>query len=154
VHRSFMSEIWLRPNRRILGIGLVFPALATLVGVALICQKVAWPWPIVLVICGAAMDGLVLWQMFLPRLARGADDLLVYLRTGRPLRLPIEYAECFFLAKAAGQLTTARGDLPIRNLVMRVAERAADYQNSADKAVFGNWSEGYINFYGTWCEPL
>ncbi len=125
-----MREIWLLPNRRIFALGMVFPVVVTLLGLMLIWQKWGWIWGLALSVAGLSLALLIAWQMSVPRLAHRGGELLVYLRVGRPLRLPLEFVECFFLSSGAGQITTARGDLPVRNLVLRIAERATEYQSS------------------------
>jgi len=149
-----MREIWLLPNRRIFALGMVFPGVVTLLGLMLIWQKWGWIWGLALSVAGLSFALLIAWQMSVPRMAHRGGELLVYLRFGRPLRLPLEFVECFFLSSGAGQITTARGDLPVRNLVLRIAERATDYQSSGARTTYGSWADGYINFYGIWCEPL
>jgi hypothetical protein len=117
-------------------------------------RSVAWPLGWALLIAGLLIVGLLAWQMMVPRLASQHGDLLVFLRAGRPIRLPLEFVECFFLSSGSGQVPAPGGDLPVRNLVLRVAERAVDYQNCKVKSALGSWADGYITFHGAWCEPL
>jgi hypothetical protein len=149
-----MRETWLRTNRRILYLGMIFPGLAIFIGLLLMWLKAALPWTVALVGLGILMASLIAWQLSVPRLAYSSEELLVYLRIGPPFRLPVEFAECFFVSSGAGHVSISRGDLPIRNLVMRIAERATDYQHFAGNMPFGSWSDGYISFYGAWCEPI
>ncbi len=37
---------------------------------------------------------------------------------------------------------------------MRIAEKAKEYQQRDVKSALGKWDEGYVTFYGAWCEPL
>ena len=60
----------------------------------------------------------------------------------------------FFSWQRSGELATPQGEVPVRNLVLRVAERAVEYQEREVANVFGSWSRGYITFHGVWCEPL
>ena len=74
---------------------------------------------------------------------------------GQPFRVPVEIVECFFLGAGVGQLPGAAGkEIPLRNLVMRLAEKATDYHHREVKAAFGRWDDGYVIFHGAWCEPL
>jgi hypothetical protein len=153
--RHPMRETWLRTNRRILGLGMIFPTVGLAVGLWLLWLK-SPVWQIGLTVIGfsAVAIALLAWQMTVPRLAGDEGELLIYLRPGRPIRLPAEFAECFFLSSGAGKLATPHGDVPVRNLVMRVAERAVEYQERTVTPVLGSWSQGYITFHGAWCEPL
>lgn len=47
---------------------------------------------------------MLLYQMRLPRLAYQADELLVYLQSSRPIRVPIEVVELFFGTRELVQL--------------------------------------------------
>ncbi len=79
----------------------------------------------------------------------------VFICAGRPLSVPVEIVECFFLGAGVGQLPgTAGKDIPLRNLVMRLAEKATDYHHREVKSAFGRWDQGYVIFHGAWCEPL
>jgi hypothetical protein len=150
-----MRETWLRSNRRILWLGMLFPAVGLAIGSWMLWQK-SPTWQIGLAVVGLSVIGIAVlsWQIAVPRLANDGGELLIYLRTGRPIRLPAEFAECFFLSSGSGQLATPRGNVPVRNLVLRVAEKAVEYQARAVNTVFGSWSQGYITFHGAWCEPL
>ena len=150
-----MRETWLRSNRRILWLGMLFPAAGLAIGSWMLWQK-SPTWQIGLAVVGLSVIGIAVlsWQIAVPRLAGDCGELLIYLRAGRPFRLPAEFAECFFLGSGSGQLATPQGEVPVRNLVLRVAERAVEYQEREVAAVFGSWSRGYITFHGVWCEPL
>lgn len=104
---------------------------------------------------GLVLFGLILPQLARPRLAYDQGDVLVYLRSGRPFRVPVEKVECFFMGAGVGQLPGAAGqEIPLRNLVMRLAEKATDYHHRAVKPAFGRWDDGYVILHGAWCEPL
>ena len=45
-------------------------------------------------------------------------------------------------------------EVALRNLVVRLAEKATDYHHRDVKAAFGRWDDGYIVLHGAWCEPL
>jgi hypothetical protein len=156
-----MQETWLRTNRRILALGMILPGALILGGLlaVLAAQRGTAMW-IFYIAWAAAALGVVLVvllapQMFRPRLAYADGEVLVYLRAGGPLRVPVEIVECFFLGAGVGQMPGEAGkEISLRNLVMRLAEKATDYHHRDVKAALGNWDGGYIIIHGAWCEPL
>lgn len=94
-----------------------------------------------------------------PRLGYRHGELLVYLRVGRPLRVPIEVVEAFFLGQgpALGAHPGARGDSagPVAaSVVVRLAEAARAWHRRDVREVLGSWKDGYITVRGLWCEPI
>ncbi|HEY2883322.1 MAG TPA: hypothetical protein VGJ15_12830 [Pirellulales bacterium] len=156
-----MPEIWLRANRRVLLLGMILPFVLVAIGLipslALGDRAEVWLRAVGWIACGI---GLVLFvviaaQLRSPRLAYADGNLLAYLRSGQPFRVPIESVECFFFGTSAGQIASpSGGDLPVRNLIIRIAEKAADWQSREFKPVLGRWADGYITIFGAWCEPL
>jgi hypothetical protein len=152
-----MNEIWLRANRRALWMGLLAPG--SLAAVALACvffgsgplRVLGWAG----VVVAGCVVGLILWLMRQPRLAYQPGYMLVYLRLGPPIRLPIEVVECFFLGSGPIKLTD-HIDAPYRavGLIVRLAEKAAEWADRPVKPALGRWHEGYILIHGAWCEPL
>src|SRR5690349_2728496 len=129
-----MHEIWLHTNRRLLLLGMILPVALIVIGLIVLATKpldaaaglqiVGW----FLLGGGAFLFAIFAWQFRLPRLARTDGTLLVYMRMGPPFRLPVEIVECFFLGTGGAQLPGKGGDdVPIRNLVIRLAEKAVDY---------------------------
>jgi hypothetical protein len=107
----------------------------------------------------AAFGGLILvllfWQTRQPRLAYEAGHLLVFLRSGPPIRLPVELVQCAFLGVGPTQLPGSSGaGLRSANLVLRLDEKATVWHEVEIKPALGRWSEGYITIHGAWCEPL
>ncbi len=108
-----MQETWLRTNRRILLLGMILPAVLILGGliVAVVGQSGGISWfnyvGFAVAASGLALLAILLAQMNRPRLAYAEGEVLVYLRAGRPIRLPVEVVECFFLAAGVGQLPGA-----------------------------------------------
>ncbi|MCC7086348.1 MAG: hypothetical protein IT427_15205 [Pirellulales bacterium] len=156
-----MQETWLHTNRRILLLGMILPA--ALVGIGLVVsivkpldaaaglQIVGW----VLLGIGLFLFVIFGWQFRLPRLAYADGALLIYLRMGPPFQVPIEIVEAFLLGTGGGQIPgTAGRDVPMRNLVIRLADSAVDFHRRQVKPALGRWEDGYITIYGTWCEPL
>ena len=155
-----MRETWLKANRRVLLLGMIPPIVLVAVGlIPLAAMPSAERW-IRYAAVGAAVVGLLLLalieiQMRLPRLAYCDGELFVYLAGGGPLRVPIEIVQCFFLGSGAGQIPGSRGSrIGVRNLTMRLDEKATDYHHRNAKPALGRWEDGYIVIHGAWCEPL
>jgi hypothetical protein len=156
-----MAEIWLRTNRRALLLGMILPAVLIAVGllVALdhVIDNATWGRIVGWAIAGG---GLLMWiliaiQMRFPRLAYADNRVLVYVQSGEPIGVPVEWVECFFLGSGTGQVPGRDGNsLAVRNLMMRIAEKAIDYQEREVKAALGRWEGGYVTIHGAWCEPL
>src|SRR5262245_29276069 len=129
-----MHEIWLHTNRRILLLGMILPAVLVVIGLIVLVTKplsaAAWLLVVVLISFGLGLYLLSIFtlQVRLPRLAYADGNLLVYLRMGSPFHVPTEVVECVFLGTGAGQIPGKSGEeLPVRNLVIRLAEKAVDY---------------------------
>src|SRR5262245_38781233 len=126
-------ETLVRPNRRAISVGLALPALIALVGLALAFgswegsgwqRGIGWG----LAVFGLLLVGLLLWQLRQPRLAYASRHLLFYLRSGPPIRLPVELVQCAFLGAGPTQLTGPAGaKLRSSNLVIRLDEKATEW---------------------------
>jgi hypothetical protein len=155
-----MQEVWLRPNRRVLGLGMIAPAIFTIIGVALFFTARSNENTLVQVLGAAfALMGLILIAIaaiFLrtPRLAYAPNELLVFLRVGPPYRVPISIVECVFMGKHAASLPGGGAPVPVQGVVIRLAEKATDFHNRHAKPALGMWADGYITVHGAWCEPL
>ena len=92
-----MRETWLRSNRRILGLGMIFPAAGLTVGVWLLWLK-SPDWQIGLTVIGlsAIAIALLAWQMTVPRLASDGGELLIFLRPGHPISIAGGIRRMFF----------------------------------------------------------
>lgn len=88
-----------------------------------------------------------------PRMAVQDHNLLVFLRLGAPLAIPLSKVECVFLGRPETQLTLGQRNRMV-SLVIRLAEAATDYKAREVKPSLGRWEEGYITIHGAWCEPL
>jgi hypothetical protein len=156
-----MNEIWLHTNRRILLLGMILPAALVLIGLVVLGMKpldsATWlqvlGW--IFLVLGLFLFAILAIQLRLPRLAYSNGSLLVYLQMGPPFQVPAKVIECFFLGAGGGQIPGKSGDdIPVRNLVVRLAEKAGDYHRREVKPALGRWEDGYITIYGAWCEPL
>jgi hypothetical protein len=156
-----MHETWLNTNRRILLLGMILPAALVVIGLIVVVAKpldaagwlqiVGW----ILVGVGLFLFAILALQLRLPRLAYTDGTMLVYLRMGPPYRVPLETVECFFLGTGARQIPgKGNEETPVRNVVVRLAEKASEYHERQVKPALGRWEGGYITIYGAWCEPL
>ncbi len=110
---------------------------------------------VALAIVGLAGMGLVARHAWLPRLAYADRQLLVYLESGQPYRVPIEVVEGFLLGQGPTMLPGKQYQhTEARTLVIRLAESATDWADRETKPALGRWCGGYITLRGTWCEPL
>jgi hypothetical protein len=117
----------------------------------LIITGLAW----LLIVLGTILTAYQLLWLKTPRLAHTTDQLLVYVRGLRPIRVPIDLVECFFLGQAPSLIVTPEGkSVENRTVVVRLAERAREWHRRKIRRALGQWCDGYITLRGTWCEPL
>lgn len=154
------SETWLRPNRRILAFAAVLPAVVLLIGAALLAAPVGGAARVWLRVIGGVMaagstTGLLflLWQAGQARLACDGRRLLVNLGTARPVAVGLEFVEGFLLGQGPAFLP-GREQAEVANVVVRLAERAAEWERVEVNRLLGSWCGHYITIRGTWCEPL
>lgn len=161
------ADVWLRGNMRpvlglaaavtIIGAGLtaaVFLAGGPTLGKWLVCGSWIVATGFVAALAAAAMR---------PRLVHRVDSksdnvLEVRLAPGAAHAVPLDVIECFFMGSQRLEPADAvADDQPthrVGTLVMRVAERAEDWQARPTFAPWGTWQDGAIVFDGRWCEPL
>jgi len=154
-----MTEVWLRPNRRVLLFALVPVGIMGGIGYWL---QAAATTTTVLGVVGWGVVGLavflcvgLIYQCYRPRIAFRNGHVLFYLRTGRPISVPVDVVEAFFLGQGAAHLpATAEDSAESMNLVARLSQREEQWQRRDVKPALGRWCEGYVTIRGTWCEPL
>jgi len=152
-------ETWLLPNRRALVLALLLPAGLVLSGIALAAfLGFSWPWRAVgwlLMLVGTPVVLVLAGQLLRPRIAYRHGRLLLYLRAGKPIAVPIEVVEGFLLGQSDAHLPgRGGGDAESLNLVLRIAERAEAWQRCNAHPALGSWCDGYVTVRGTWCEAL
>src|SRR5260221_5423816 len=154
-----MPETLLRPNLRAIYVGMVLPAATMIVGLA----PALGPWQAeswlrgvgwTLAAFSALTLALLLWQTRQPRLAYEAGHLLIYLRSGPPIRLPVELVQCAFLGTGPTQLPGRSAGPRSANLMLRLDEKATDWHAIEVKPALGRWSDGYLTIHGAWGDPL
>jgi hypothetical protein len=94
-----------------------------------------------------------------PRLERVGGCLRVRLSPTAVEDVPLDAVECFFQGSnpidRSGEPTCGgHAAFRVNTLVMRLAERAADFSKRATFTPWGTWDDGYVVFDGRWCEPL
>lgn len=156
-----MTEPLLLGNRRI---GSFFAGLAV-VGIALgigcyLTASGPFKW---FALAGCLLSALLLipsiWICLFPRLAISDDELLVYLRSGSPFRVPLDAVEVFFIGQGA-----VKGEEPghphgyqgavAANVIVRLAEAATEWKQRDVNQPLGVWADGYITLRGLWCENI
>ncbi|MGE0759762.1 MAG: hypothetical protein AB7F89_08035 [Pirellulaceae bacterium] len=155
------QEVWLKSNWRVAAaLGLV-PTLIASVGTWMLWSSPApvWRWlGIVLIGLAGLILGWLVWAARRPRLAYRDGELAVFLTGLRPIRVPIELVECFFLGQGPSLLPMpARGESggpQTTTLIVRLAEAATEWHHRDVRVRCGHWCEGYITIRGTCCEPL
>jgi hypothetical protein len=157
-----MFEVWLRPNRRILAVAALLPALGFVAGTALLMLARGNGDRVSLQVVGGviavvSLFGLafLLWQTRQPRLACDGRHLLVNLGTPRPIRVPLDVVEGFLLGQGPSFLPGRQLEqAEVANVVVRLAERATEWERVEVNRQFGSWCGHYITIRGTFCERL
>jgi hypothetical protein len=156
------GEAWLQTNRRALFLGMIMPGLllAAAAGGLVWCLMTGQhPGMLLVLLLLAAvplwMMGELLYASSYPRIGYHRGYMLVYLEPTRPTKVPIEIVECFFLGQGGSELPKLHGREPeTQNVVVRLAESAAEWKHRDVRPAFGHWCEGYITIRGSWCEPI
>jgi hypothetical protein len=153
-----MQEVWLRSNRRVLALGLipglVISGAASVLWFSPLGSGLRWFAGLMLFV-GLALVVIVVRQFVKPRVAYSDGKVLFYLRTGRPIAVPVGFVEAFFLGQGPAYIPgTIEDSQETVNLVARISQKAEDWQRVEVKPALGRWCEGYVSIRGTWCEPL
>jgi hypothetical protein len=159
---SAMPETWLRTNTRLFWVAAVWPVLFALAGLPLVTGlfgmlQSSWLCGLGWLMLGFAGCGLsfLAWQARRPRLSREGAFLLVYLRGGAPIRVPLNVVEGFLMGQGPSFLPGQRGSgAVVKTIVIRLAESAAEWAQLEVKLEFGSWCGHYVTVRGTWCEPI
>ena len=158
-----MVEILLRCNRRIaallIGVSVLIVAAGGIMMVQAHVAGFAWIIGLAIMLLGTAWIAFIVWIARQPRLAIDGQELLVYLHAGRPLRVPLDIVEVFFLGQgpATGNDVRQPADydgIVAANIVVRLAEAAKDWHRRDVNVALGVWQDGYITVRGLWCESI
>lgn len=156
---SDRREVWLRGNLRpVVGLAILVGVAAGAGALAASAAGTA-PWLAWAVAAGGGLVAAVLAAVGCvaarPRLARCGETLEIRLAPTTVERVPLAVVECIFrgtepLAGGAGEQPRFR----VGTLVVRFAERAAEWSSRPTFRPWGTWSEGHAVIDGRWCEPL
>lgn len=151
-----MPETWLKSNQRALLFAMAFPFAALVFGGLAAWLVAGWIRiiAIVVIVLATCALGILFLMLRRPVLAHDSDHLLVFLNSGEPERVPIEFVEFFF--RGEGPVSPEGDDESANaaNIVVRLAERAEDWKHRDIKSSLGHWCDGYITIRGMWCEPI
>jgi hypothetical protein len=158
-----IDEIWLRGNLRpVVWLAASAAVLAaSLIALAAIGGASRPWWLIVAACCGIAgfFVGMLAFAAARPRLQRVGGCLRIRLSPTAAADVPLDAVECFFqgsnpIARSGEPTCGDHAAFRVNTLVMRLAERAADYSKRETFTPWGTWDDGYVVFDGRWCEPL
>lgn len=152
-------SVWLRGNHRLVQLAGTGTGLAA--GVVLVCGLLngvpAWSrWlGLGLAIPTLAISTATLFFAQGPRITCDGKFLLLKLGGPRRFTVPLEFVECFLPAKESTAMVGTDPDrVSVRNIIIRIAERATAWQGRPVHPWFGRWCEGYVTISGLWCEPI
>ena len=161
------ADVWLRGNMRpVLGLA----AVVALIGAAVTAGSYfaggptvgRWIVSVYWIVAAGLVAALAAAAMR-PRLvhrvdSKSANVLEVRLAPGAAHAVPLDAIECFFMGsqrlEPEGAVAYDQPTHRVGTLVMRVAERAKEWQARPTFAPWGTWQDGAIVFDGRWCEPL
>lgn len=155
-----MTEIWLQANRRPYFAPLVLSVVTAVISGFM--ASTPWTvkhggflkWWIAAIVAASAAVSLWLASRR-PRIAFDGRRLLLRVRTGSPVEVPIELVEGFLLGKGPTFLN-GRDDYRTETttLVVRIAERAEEFRKVETNVRVAAWCGHYCTLRGTWTEPL
>jgi hypothetical protein len=161
--RRQADEIWLRGNLRpVAWLAAVAAVVAGLLIAAAVMGGLSRPsWLVVAAFCVSAggIVGTLASAAARPRLERVDGCLRVRLSPTAVEDVPFDAVECFFqgsnpIARSGEPTCGDHAAFRVNTLVMRLAERAADFSKRPTFTPWGTWDDGYVVFDGRWCEPL
>lgn len=153
------AEVWLRGNPRpaIIALAAISAAVAAAAATAVAIRPPGW---VTAILATSGVAGLLaavafVWAASRPRLACRGGVVEVRLAPLGVHRVPLDVVECVFpgsqpLAGEAGEDAARR----VNTLVLRLAERAAEWRARPVAAAWGSWEDGNVVLDGRWCEPL
>jgi len=156
-----MEQVWLRANFRMQLLEMVPGGFFAGAGLA----TITWGWigempwlagfGAVIAVVALAMIGMQLWLSRFPRLAYRDGFVLVYLPAPKPLEVPVDHVECFFIGQGPTMLAGVNErEVQAVNVVVRLAERATEWHHREVPLLLAHWCDGYIILRGLFCEPV
>lgn len=157
-----MSEPWLRTNRRLhLAAAMLAFAMGLLLAMV-VAGATSYFSPHAARIVLAVLVALAwvafaagIWWGRQPRLAYADGNLLVNMRKGPMIRLPIELVECFLMGHGPSFLPGERyAASKATTVVVRIRPQAEEWSHIDVEPRLGSWCDSHIIIRGTWCEPI
>lgn len=151
-------EVWLRPNRRVLLLGLLPAGTIAALGASFVAlveapmlRGLGW----LLIVLGIILAVGLAMQLRQPRIGYRAGRVLFFLCARTPVETPVEAVEAFFVGQSAAGLpgSARRGEESV-NLVARISGRFPEWMQVEVKPALGDWNDGYATIRGAWCEPI
>ncbi len=157
-----MRETWLASNRRAVLLGAIIPALLVVSGIGFFMWAAANDGAPLAKNIGLGVFAIgdvwllsVCLQLRRPRVAYEDGQLLLYVRHGEPLRVPIQIVEGFLLGQGPTMLDhSSEKPWETSTLVIRLAEKAEEWGHVEVEPALAHWCDHYVTIRGTWCEPL
>lgn len=156
-----MREVWLKNNARMFQFAGLLAAMLSLVGAVLLlsfwsAESAAGRVVGISIMAGAALGGLVVAAMSrVPRLAYENGRLLAFVHGATPVRVPIEFVECFLMGQGPSLLPGEKhARTETTTLVIKLSDRAEEWSHRAVDYRLAAWCDSYITLRGTWSEPL
>ena len=155
-------EVWLKPNRRALAMGMILPLAMALLGLGAVIGfwPPSGPLRVFIVAAGTLMAGLgglsvVLLGLALrqPRIAFDGSSLWFHIDGRSPVRVPLEAVEAFLGGRSESLASHARIQKTYA-VVVRFADRFPEFHERPIRHVMGTWQDGYLSIRGLWCEPI
>ena len=153
-----MTEIWLRPNRRVLFLSLLPVTVMAITGLLIIgrdTNQLVWSIAISLLVISVLLAMLILRQAMRPRVAYRDGEVLFYLLARQPIGVPVEVVEAFFIGQTPVKLPGPKIDRTESiNLVARLSQKFPEWEKRDVKHALGSWCDSYVTIRGTWCETI
>jgi len=147
-------EVWLRGNVRPAAVATVGVVMASACAAVALAARGAssGAWVAAAGCCAVplALTAALAWTAARPRLARRGSLLEIRLRPWGSDTVPLDLVECVF----PGSQPLADGGRRVGTLVVRFAERAAEWTQRPTFRPWGTWNDGHAVIDGRWCEPL
>jgi hypothetical protein len=153
-------DVWLQGNRRLIYPMFVLPILLAILGITLIAltwDRYIWLSAVgVLIIAVSVLLSIsIMFYAYTMRIACDGKNLLLYIQESKPVAVPLEIVECFFLGSGITAMPgSPNREIQTKNIVVRIAERATDWAHRDMPLEVGKWCEGHVTIRGLYCEPL
>lgn len=153
-----MTETWIKPNRRVLLLSLLPVGMVAATGLLIVfwaSHHLLWWIASGLLVLAGLFGMLIVRQAARPRVAYKDGQVLFYLLASRPIAVPVEVVEAFFVGQTPVKLPGPDlGHTESINLVARLSQKYPEWADHEVKHALGSWCDGYVTIRGTWCETI